>query len=108
MTNIQSSKGAAVDRLPSRFLKDGANILAKHLCTLQSLNLTESLPKCLQSCGLKPIVKKGKKTDPSNYRPISFLPSVSKIIQRVVFDQINGYLPDGYYIKITSQKRDVL
>ena len=25
MTNIQSFKGAAVDRLPSRFLKDGAN-----------------------------------------------------------------------------------
>ena len=30
--------------------------------------------------------------DPSNYRPISLLPSVSKIFQKIVHDQIIDYL----------------
>ena len=42
---------------------------------------------------LKPIFKKGKKVDPSNYRPISLLPLISKIIEKVVHDQTNEFLP---------------
>ena len=40
-TNIESSKAAAVDRLPSRFLKDRANILAKHICALCNLSVSQ-------------------------------------------------------------------
>ena len=34
MTNIESSKAAGIDKLSTRFLKDGANILAKPISTL--------------------------------------------------------------------------
>ena len=37
MTNIESSKGAGVDKLFGRFLKDGANILAKPISELCNL-----------------------------------------------------------------------
>ena len=48
MTNIEISKASGVNKLSDRFLKDGANILAKPISTLcKSLNLTGSLPKCL-------------------------------------------------------------
>ena len=45
MTNAETSKTAGVDGLSSRFLNDGINTF----CTLQSLSLTGSLLKCLQS-----------------------------------------------------------
>lgn len=35
---------------------------------------------------LKPLFKKGKKVDPFNYRPISLLPLISKIIENIVYD----------------------
>ena len=35
---------------------------------------------------LKPLFKKGSKTDPKNYRPISLLPLVSKLIETVIHD----------------------
>ena len=41
---------------------------------------------------MSPIFKENLKTDPNNYRPISVLPVVSKLIKRVVFNQLYEYL----------------
>ena len=41
---------------------------------------------------VSPTFKEGLTTDPSNYRPISVLPVVSKLIERVVFNQLYNYL----------------
>ena len=44
---------------------------------------------------LKPIYKKGKNTDPSNYRHISLLPIISKVIERIVHDQRNKFISEN-------------
>ena len=95
MTNIESSKAAGVDKLSGRFLKDGANILAKPISALCNLSISQGVfPSACKVAKLKPIFKKGKKTDTSDYRPISLLPSILKIIERVIHDQTNAFLPD--------------
>ena len=82
MTNIESFKAAGIDKLFGRFLKDGAK---------ESQGVFSNARKVAK---LKPIFKRGKKTDPSNYRPFSLLSSVSKIIERVIHDQTNTFLSD--------------
>ena len=42
-----------------------------------------------------PIYKDGPKDDPSNYRPISILCSVSKILEKIVHEQIYAFLRSG-------------
>ena len=49
-------------------------------------------PSACKVAKLKPLFKKGKKTDPSNYRPISLLPVISKIIEKVVHHKTNAFL----------------
>ena len=39
-----------------------------------------------------PLYKKDDRTDAQNYRPISVLPAISKICERVVYDQLYSYL----------------
>ena len=95
ITNIESSKAVEVDKPSGRFLKDGANMLAKLISALCNLSISQVVfPNAWKLAKLKPIFKNGKKTDPSNYRPISLLPSISKVIERVIHHQLNAFLLD--------------
>ena len=93
LQSLSLEKSAGIDNIPSRFLKDGANILAKPICQICNLSIKFSLfPKQCKVAKIKPLFKKGSKTDPKNYRPISLLPLISKIIERVVFNQTQEFL----------------
>ena len=39
-----------------------------------------------------PIFKNGQSNLPENYRPISVLPVISKIMERILYDQLYNYL----------------
>ena len=81
MQDIKSSKAAGIDKLSGRFLKDGADILAKPVSSLCNLSIARGVfPSACKVAKLKPLFKKGKKTDLSNYRLISLLPVISEII----------------------------
>ena len=52
-------------------------------------------PKDCKVAQLKPLCKKGTKTDPKILRPISLLPIVFKIIEKVIHDQTMNYLTEN-------------
>ena len=78
------------------FWKNGANVLA--IPITQICNLSIKLSHFLKDCKLvklKPLYKKGTKTDPKNFRPISLLPVVSKIFEKVMHSKTIEYLTDN-------------
>ena len=94
MRDIDTSK-AAVDRLLGRFIKDGANVLAKPVRDICNLSISlNKFPRSLKLAKVKTIFKKGRKTSVSNYRPISLLPILSKVIEKVVHEQTTKFLSD--------------
>jgi hypothetical protein len=42
-----------------------------------------------------PIYKKGDKSDSSNYRPISILSTIAKILQKTVYNQLISYINEN-------------
>ena len=64
---------------------------------MQLFNLSISLstvPDKSKIAKLKPLYKKGSKTEPKNYRPISLLPLVSKLFEKTVHNQTQQYLQE--------------
>ena len=49
-------------------------------------------PDRLKFAKVFPIFKSGRKSDPNNYRPISILPTISKIFERHVNKHFMAYL----------------
>ena len=69
-TNIRKATG--IDDLSGRFLKDGSRVLSKHISELCNFFIKlGSFPDSCKIAKLKLLFKKGCKTNPSNYRPIS-------------------------------------
>ena len=51
-----------------------------------------SFPDELKLADIIPIHKKGSKSDKANYRPISLLPTISKVFERLIANQIETFL----------------
>ena len=82
LKNCHSNKAAGTDNLSGRFLKDGADILTIPITQLCNLSIKFShFPKDCKVAKLKPLYKKGSKTDPKHFRLISLL-SIVKEIER--------------------------
>ena len=73
----------------------------KKICPVLLPVLTKLSQKCLDRqvfpesfkiAKVKPLFKEGNDLDPSNYRPISLLPVVGKIFERVIHNRMNHYL----------------
>ena len=90
---MDENKAPGLDNLSGKFLKDGTTVLAKSISQICNLSVKYSIfPSDCKIAKLKPLFKKGSKTDPQNYRPISLLPLVSKIIEKVIHDQTQRFL----------------
>ena len=67
-------------------------IIAALACIFnQSLN-TGIFPEKLKVAKVIPIHKRGSWNDISNYRPISLLSSITKILEKLIFKQLSTYL----------------
>ena len=74
-----------MDNIGPKILKLSANIIAPSLVYIINKNITfGTFPSVWKEAKVKPLFKSGDKDDINNYRPISILPTVSKLIQKWV------------------------
>ena len=93
---LKPNKATGLDKISARLLKDSGQIIAPTLTSLFNRSLqTETFPSIWKNATVVPLHKKGDKQDPSNYRPISILPTLSKILERAVHTQFYGYLTEN-------------
>jgi len=104
--NVISSlktKKTKLSEIPVQVIKYLSPIISpiiSHIINI-SLNVGQ-FPDGLKIARVTPIHKAGDKTNISNYRPISILPTLSKIFEKVVYYQLYSYL-DRYNILTNCQ-----
>ena len=77
-------------------MKEAAPIVTSSLTFIINLSIVNGIvPEEWEYARVSPVFRDGVKADPNNYRPTSVLPVVSKLIERVVFNQFYGYLNEN-------------
>ena len=93
INSIDATKATGLDGLTPKIIKLSVDIISPSLLEIINMSLlTGSFPDSLKLAKLHPIYKGGTKCDPANYRPISILPVVSKLIEKHVTKHLFGYL----------------
>ena len=59
---------------------------------MQSVNSSGRFPDACKIVKLKPLFKRGSKMDPKNYRPISLLPLMPKVLERIKHERSMEFL----------------
>ena len=91
---LNKKKAGTFGNIPAKHLKESANICNTYLLKIwnEEILQTQSFPDMLKLADITPIYKKEDATLAKNYRPISVLPSVSKVFERIIQKQLLQYI----------------
>lgn len=74
------------------FLNNIIPFIAPHIALIINKSIDEGIfPDLMKHSKVLPLFKNGSSSDPSNFRPISILPVLSKIFERILLDQMSSY-----------------
>lgn len=84
--------GTDLNCMPIKIFKLIAHIFVPILCKVINSSFSSGIfPESLKLARVTPIFKKGDASDPNNYRPISSLPFLSKVYERLMANRIISF-----------------
>ena len=93
LKDINPSKATGPDSIPGKLLKEAAAELAPTLtCIFQASIDQGRIPTDWKSAKIAPVYKKGDRSQPSNYRPISLTSICCKIIEHIIHSSVITHL----------------
>ena len=96
LASLKTKKAIGLDKISSRLLKDSADAITTSLTFLFNRSLSSAVFPSIWKMGkVVPIFKSGDRTNASNYRPITILPVLSKIIEKAVHMQLYTFLKEN-------------
>ena len=90
-----TTKSCNLDTIPTALVKECADILVTPITNIINYSLREgSFPNCFKTAYVTPLLKKPNldRNLLQNYRPVSNLSFISKLIEKVVAKQLNNYI----------------
>ena len=82
---MKNKQSAGHDDISNFILKGLISSIADPLAHIFNASILSGVfPEQMKIAKVIPLYKKGDKLDPSNYRPISLLPTLSKILEKLM------------------------
>ena len=97
--NLDGSKATPIGDISVDILKSTVDIHLPFITNSINLSIEKGcFPEELKLAEVSPIFKKKDDLDKETYRPVSVLPLVSKVFQRVMYHQINDWTRKTNYL----------
>lgn len=100
---LDPAKSAGPDDLEPYFIKAAADSIALPLIYLFNLSLsTSTIPHLWKSAYVLPLLKGFDPTNLNNYRPISKLPILAKVLESLISAQIKEFLTSNNILSLSQ------
>ena len=87
------NKGNKVLDISTQILKDNDVLFSRHFAILYNLSIDhKEYPDSLKIARVTPVHKAGSPCDMDNYRPISVLPTISKIFEKLTLNRLESFI----------------
>ena len=95
INTLNVNKPTTFNNIPAKLIVQTSDICAPLISKIYNDSiLSTNFPGPLKKADITPVHKKDETTLKSNYRPVSILPSISKIFERNMYAQISIYIDD--------------
>ena len=92
LSQLKNKKSISIDQLDNFCVKLASDYLAEPLHHVISLSIMQQkFPSCWKLTKIVPLHKKQSTLRPENYRPVAILSPLSKVLEKVVYEQIYRY-----------------
>ena len=98
LSQLKTNKAVGLDKISARLLRDSAKTVAPALRSFEN----GQYPSTWKCAKVTALFKQGNRTDKDNYRPISILPTVSKVIERAVHSQHYDFLDTNKLLSVNQ------
>ena len=93
LEELNTNKACGPDAIPSKILKELSNEIAMPLYILFKKSIEEkTVPDDWKTATVIPIFKKGTRTEPGNYRPVSLTCVTCKIMESIIRDALAKHM----------------
>ena len=99
ISNFGNRKSSGPNSIPTNLLKEFVHHFAKPLKLIINKSLAEGVfPSLLKIALICPIFKKNDKTKCVNYRPISLLSNIGKLLERIMYNRVEKFIKENNII----------
>ena len=102
--SLSSNKASLIEDIQTiKILKNSIHIYSEKLTSIfNECLINGKFPETLKGADVTPIFKKGNDNEKKNYRPVSMLPTFSKVFEKLLFEQINDHMQSKFSKHLTG------
>ena len=97
LTSLRNDTSTGSDEIPTKFIKPISDVIASPFTDI----INTMIPHQWKTARLVPIPKVNYPSDTTDYRPISILPALSKIAERLIQKQLLSHIEERLLLKST-------
>ena len=91
--NLNNKKSSGYDSISNKILKETKNTIVPYLETLFNKCIQSGIfPEAYKIAQVIPLFKGGDNTNPNSYRPISLLPAIGKLFEKLLAKRLIKFL----------------